>query len=81
MADIFKINTPYFGWGLLLETIRNNLKCTPDFVVAFVHWQLVKLGFLCLGTGGEVGSRFVISALNFHLTFSTFCPTEMFATQ
>ena len=54
MSEIIRMNTPHFGWGLLLDTLKNRIKCTPDFVVAFVHWQLVKLGFLCLSTGNEV---------------------------
>lgn len=48
------MNNPYFGWELLSYLIEDDIKCTQDLLVALVHWQLVQLTFICLGTGDEV---------------------------
>lgn len=44
----------YFGWELLTKLIENDLKNPGDTIVALVHWQLVQLGFSCLGSGDDV---------------------------
>lgn len=44
---------PYFGWELLTKLIEDEVKVPQDVIVALVHWQLVQLTFLCLGTGDE----------------------------
>lgn len=45
---------PYFGWELLYKLIECDVSGPEDLIVALVHWQLVQLGFSCLGAGDEV---------------------------
>lgn len=42
-----------FGWELLTKLIESDVKNAMDLVVALVHWQMVKLSFVCLGTGDD----------------------------
>lgn len=49
-----EVNNPYFGWELLTRLIEDDINNSEDIIVALVHWQLVQLGFSCLGTGDEV---------------------------
>lgn len=48
------MESPYFGWELLSNIIEDNVHCASDLIVAFVHWQMIKLSFSCLGNGDEV---------------------------
>lgn len=48
------MESPFFGWELLSAIIEDSVGCAADLIVAFVHWQLVKLSFSCLGNGDEV---------------------------
>lgn len=49
------MESPYFGWELLSNIIEDAVHCASDLIVAFVHWQMIKLSFTCLGNGDEVG--------------------------
>lgn len=48
------MESPYFGWELLWATVEQSMRGSPDLIVAFVHWQLIKFCFSCLGSGDEV---------------------------
>lgn len=43
----------YFGWELLSATIEDTIRCPSDLIVVFVHWQMIRSAFSCLGTGSE----------------------------
>ncbi|XP_076869925.1 proteasome inhibitor PI31 subunit [Brachyhypopomus gauderio] len=41
------------GLELLYNCVSNSITSPQDVVVCFVHWEIVKNGFKCLGTGDE----------------------------
>ncbi|XP_062852814.1 proteasome inhibitor PI31 subunit [Trichomycterus rosablanca] len=41
------------GLELLYSSVANSLTSAQDAVVCFVHWEIVKNGYKCLGTGDE----------------------------
>lgn len=48
------MESPLFGWELLWTIIEDTIRSPSDLIVAFVHWQMIKFSFSCLGTGDEV---------------------------
>lgn len=46
------MESPFFGWEIL-SALTEDIQCPSDLAVVFVHWQLIKLGFSCLGTGDQ----------------------------
>lgn len=44
---------PLFGWDLTFKTVENLIKRKDDIIVAFIHWNLIKRGFRCIGIGDE----------------------------
>uniref|UniRef100_A0A8C2GJ62 Proteasome inhibitor PI31 subunit n=1 Tax=Cyprinus carpio TaxID=7962 RepID=A0A8C2GJ62_CYPCA len=41
------------GLELLFNCVSNSLTCSQDALICFVHWEIVKSGYKCLGTGDE----------------------------
>ncbi|KAI1899915.1 hypothetical protein AGOR_G00066680 [Albula goreensis] len=41
------------GLELLYSTVLSKITCPQDVVVCFVHWELVRRGHKCLGTGDQ----------------------------
>ncbi|XP_045079037.1 proteasome inhibitor PI31 subunit isoform X2 [Coregonus clupeaformis] len=41
------------GLELLYSGVASSITCPQDVVVCFVHWEIVKSGYKCLGSGDE----------------------------
>uniref|UniRef100_A0A673LNM8 Proteasome inhibitor PI31 subunit n=1 Tax=Sinocyclocheilus rhinocerous TaxID=307959 RepID=A0A673LNM8_9TELE len=41
------------GLELLFNCVSNSLTCSQDALICFVHWEIVKGGYKCLGIGDE----------------------------
>ncbi|KAM6981383.1 proteasome inhibitor PI31 subunit isoform 2-T2 [Aplochiton taeniatus] len=41
------------GLEVLYNCVSNSISCPQDAVVCFVHWEIIKNGYKCLGTGDE----------------------------
>lgn len=44
------------GLEVLYTCVAGNITCPQDAVVCFVHWELIKNGYRCIGSGDEVSS-------------------------
>lgn len=42
------------GLELLYTRVASSITSPQDAVVCFIHWEIVKRGYKCLGTGDEV---------------------------
>ncbi|TNN29140.1 Proteasome inhibitor PI31 subunit [Liparis tanakae] len=42
------------GLEVLYTCVGGSVTCPQDAVVCFVHWEMVKSGYRCLGSGDEV---------------------------
>uniref|UniRef100_A0A672SKE2 Proteasome inhibitor PI31 subunit n=1 Tax=Sinocyclocheilus grahami TaxID=75366 RepID=A0A672SKE2_SINGR len=42
------------GLELLFNCVANSITCSQDALICFVHWEIVKNGYKCLGIGDEV---------------------------
>lgn len=67
------MDSPFFGWELLYAIIEDKIRCPSDVVVAFVHWQMIKFSFSCLGNGDEVQMQYPMESLqmilpNYHIS-------------
>lgn len=51
------------GLEVLYTCVRDGVTCPQDAVVCFVHWEMIKNGYRCLGSGDEV-SNFIIIVIN-----------------
>ncbi|ROL50623.1 Proteasome inhibitor PI31 subunit [Anabarilius grahami] len=41
------------GLELLFNCVSNSVTCSQDALICFVHWEIVKSGYKCLGVGDE----------------------------
>lgn len=41
------------GLELLFNCVSNSITCSQDALICFVHWEIVKGGYKCLGVGDE----------------------------
>ncbi|XP_056606598.1 proteasome inhibitor PI31 subunit isoform X2 [Triplophysa dalaica] len=41
------------GLELLFNCVSNSISCSQDALICFVHWEIVKSGYKCLGIGDE----------------------------
>uniref|UniRef100_A0A9J8B550 Proteasome inhibitor PI31 subunit n=1 Tax=Cyprinus carpio carpio TaxID=630221 RepID=A0A9J8B550_CYPCA len=41
------------GLELLFNCVANSITCSQDALICFVHWEIVKSGYKCLGIGDE----------------------------
>uniref|UniRef100_A0A672SKJ2 Proteasome inhibitor PI31 subunit n=1 Tax=Sinocyclocheilus grahami TaxID=75366 RepID=A0A672SKJ2_SINGR len=41
------------GLELLFNCVANSITCSQDALICFVHWEIVKNGYKCLGIGDE----------------------------
>ncbi|KAI2663869.1 Proteasome inhibitor PI31 subunit [Labeo rohita] len=41
------------GLELLFNCVSNSITCSQDALICFVHWEIVKSGYKCLGVGDE----------------------------
>uniref|UniRef100_A0A674C844 Proteasome inhibitor PI31 subunit n=1 Tax=Salmo trutta TaxID=8032 RepID=A0A674C844_SALTR len=41
------------GLELLYSSVAGSITCPQDVIVCFVHWEIVKSGYKCLGLGDE----------------------------
>ncbi|KAM4612839.1 proteasome inhibitor PI31 subunit [Polymixia lowei] len=41
------------GLEVLYTCVAGNISCPQDAVVCFVHWEIIKTGYKCLGSGDE----------------------------
>lgn len=67
------MDSPFFGWELLYAIIEDKIRCPSDIVVAFVHWQMIKFSFSCLGNGDEVQMQYLMDSFlmmlpNYHMS-------------
>lgn len=67
------MDSPFFGWELLYAIIEDKIRCPSDIVVAFVHWQMIKFSFSCLGNGDEVQMQYLMESFlmmlpNYHMS-------------
>lgn len=44
------------GLEVLYTCVAGNITCPQDAVVCFVHWELIKNGYRCIGSGDEARS-------------------------
>lgn len=42
------------GLEVLYTCVGRSVTCPQDAVVCFVHWEMIKRGFRCIGSGDEV---------------------------
>ncbi|XP_019900072.1 proteasome inhibitor PI31 subunit isoform X1 [Esox lucius] len=42
------------GLELLYSCVAGSICCPQDAVVCFVHWEIIKRGYKCLGSGDEI---------------------------
>ncbi|XP_048464476.1 proteasome inhibitor PI31 subunit [Rhincodon typus] len=45
------------GLELLYHSVAQDVSSPQDALVCFVHWELVRAGFKCLGTGDQPSNR------------------------
>ncbi|XP_041972581.1 proteasome inhibitor PI31 subunit [Aricia agestis] len=45
---------PLYGWELTYKSVENNVKDKSDIIIAFIHFNLLKRGFRCIGIGDEL---------------------------
>lgn len=43
-----------YEWDLLYNMNKDKIRSKYDIMIAFVHWALIKNGFLCVGLGDDV---------------------------
>ncbi len=41
---------------MLYTCVAGSISCPQDAVVCFVHWDMIKSGYRCIGSGDEVSS-------------------------
>ncbi|XP_068172391.1 proteasome inhibitor PI31 subunit [Antennarius striatus] len=51
------------GLEVLYTCVAKNISCPHDAVVCFVHWNIIKSGFRCIGSGDEALSSDKLSEL------------------
>uniref|UniRef100_A0A3Q2DPX9 Proteasome inhibitor PI31 subunit n=1 Tax=Cyprinodon variegatus TaxID=28743 RepID=A0A3Q2DPX9_CYPVA len=42
------------GLEVLFTCVADKIRCPQDAVVCFVHWEMIKDGYRCIGSGDEV---------------------------
>lgn len=42
-----------FGWDLLYQTIKKDIKSKSDIIIVLTHWYLIKNSFLCVGLSDD----------------------------
>uniref|UniRef100_A0A3Q2CC21 Proteasome inhibitor PI31 subunit n=1 Tax=Cyprinodon variegatus TaxID=28743 RepID=A0A3Q2CC21_CYPVA len=45
------------GLEVLFTCVADKIRCPQDAVVCFVHWEMIKDGYRCIGSGDEVRKR------------------------
>ena len=55
------------GLEVLYTCVGSSINCPQDAVICFVHWEIIKSGYRCVGSGDTVslllGNRLVTTEL------------------
>lgn len=60
------------GLELLYNSVIDNIASPQDALLCFVHWEIIRNGYKCLGTGDQVrNDAFVLVTLVTRVTYNT----------
>lgn len=60
----------FFGFELLLNSVRADLKEKHELIAVVFHWFLIRENFQCIGTGTEVSLRILVVSIQYIITLS-----------
>lgn len=59
------------GLEVLYSCVAGSITCPQDAVVCFVHWEMIKSGYRCIGSGDEVRNPKRLTLANISASLNT----------